>query len=181
VPQPPAPARPPPSRYTYHPTIRPVAGNRAEAEPLFRNGVDDQREGRLNQAIESYRQAIRLDPAYYEAAYNLGVAATTAGNLILTLAAYKQALAINPTAVNARYNFGLALQKAHFPLDAAVELEKVLIDSPEDVRAHLALGNLYAQELSQNKMAGEHYRKVIELDPRHPQTEAIRFWLANNP
>ena len=173
--------RPAPKRYTYHSLIRPVAGNRAEAEPFFNRGVEHQREGRLAPAIEAYRQAIRLDPAYLEAAYNLGVAATAAGDMTLALAAYEQALAAQPNAAQARYNFGLALLTAHYPQDAAVELEKVLLDNPDDVRTHLALGNLYAQELYQNKLAGAHYRRVLELDPQHPQADAIRFWIANNP
>ncbi len=177
----PAPPRPPLRRYTYHSLVRPVAGNHEEAEPVFNRGVVDQREGRLTQAIAAYQQAIQLDPAYYEAAYNLGVAASAVGDRALALAAYEQALAINPAATMARYNFGLALQKANYPQDAAIELEKVLIDNPDDVRCHLALGNLYAQELNQNKLAAVHYRKVLELEPGHPQAEAIRFWLGNNP
>ena len=175
------PPRPAPKRYAYHGLIRPVAGNRPEAEAFFNRGVEHQREGRVAPAIEAYRQAIQLDPAYPEAAYNLGVAATAAGDMTLALAAYEQALAAQPSAAQARYNFGLALLKAHYPQDAAVELEKVLIDNPDDVRTHLALGNLYAQELYQNKLAGAHYRRVLELDPQHPQADAIRFWIANNP
>jgi len=29
--------------------------------------------------------------------------------------------------------------------------------------------------------ARQHYLKVLEVEPRHPQAGAIRYWLAANP
>ena len=61
------------------------------------------------------------------------------------------------------------------------ELEQLLATSPNEARAHLALANRYAQQFHQTGKARQHYLKVLELAPRHPQASAIRFWLAANP
>jgi len=60
-------------------------------------------------------------------------------------------------------------------------LKKILTAHPNEVRAHLALANLSAQQLHDPAQAREHYLKVLELDPANPQTSDIRFWLAGNP
>ena len=68
--------------------------------------------------------------------------------------------------------------------DAVNELKKVLAAQPDAVRqarAHLALGNIYAQQLRDPALAREHYLKVLALDPQNPQATAIRFWLAGTP
>jgi tetratricopeptide (TPR) repeat protein len=158
-----------------------VAGNRSDAERAFAEGVQAYQARRLTEAITAYRLATRQDPSLFEAHYNLGLAATEAGNLSLALSAYENAMAIRPTSLDARYNFALVLKQADYLTDAALELERVLAKYPNEPRAHLALGNLYAQHFSQPAKARQHYLKVLELDPRHPQAGAIRYWLAANP
>lgn len=73
------------------------------------------------------------------------------------------------------------LKQANYPVDAVVELEKLVARNPNEARAHLALANLYAQQMHQTAKARQHYLKVLELAPRHPQASAINFWLAANP
>jgi len=102
------------------------------------------------------------------------------------LTSYEYALAIQPTSfdahyIDARYNFALVLKQAHYLSEAANELEKVLASSPNETRAHLALANIYAQQLRQPAKARPHYLKVLEVEPQHPQAGSIRYWLAANP
>ena len=125
--------------------------------------------------------AARDDPTLFEAQYNLGLAATEAGSLPLALTSYENALAIQPTSLDARYNFALVLKQANYLSDAVNELEKVLKAYPNETRAHLALANIYAQQLRQPAKARPHYLKVLEVEPQHPQAAAIRYWLAANP
>ncbi|MBU6399710.1 MAG: tetratricopeptide repeat protein [Verrucomicrobia bacterium] len=176
-----SPSQPEPARYTYLSPVKPVNGNRAEALPYLTQGAAAYRDGRLEAALAAYRKAIQLDPAFFEAQYNLGLAAYEAGELPLSLSAYETALAINPGSPDARYNFALALERARYPRDAAHELEALLATQPDEVRAHLTLANLYAQQLGQPRLARAHYLKVLALDPGHPQSAAIRNWLAVNP
>jgi tetratricopeptide (TPR) repeat protein len=168
-------------RYAYRSLRKPAHGNRPEAERSFAQGVQAQQTQHLNEAIPAYRRAIQIDPSYFDAYYNLGLAASETGNLAMALSAYESALAIKPDSTNARYNFALSLKQGNYCSDAARELEQLLRREPNDSRAHLALGNLYAQQFQQPAMARAHYMKVLENDPRNPQAGAIRYWLTDNP
>jgi tetratricopeptide (TPR) repeat protein len=168
-------------RYTYLSPAKPQLGNRPEAERLFAQAVQAEQAHRLPEAMQDYRLATRQDPSLYEAQYNLGRTATADGNLGLALMAYEYALAIQPASPDARYNFALVLRQANYLTDAVNELEKVLVTYPNDARAHVALGNLYAQQMRKPAKARQHYMKVLELDPQSPQAGAIRYWLTANP
>lgn len=167
-------------RYRYRSPKKPSQGKRAEAEPFFAQGMKSQREQRLSDALAAYRQAIKLDPSFFEANYNLALAAREAGDLSATLSAYEHALVIMPESVNARYNFAFTLQEMGYFQDAANELLKLLEQNPNETRAHLLLGNLCAQRLDQTALAREHYLKVLEAEPQHPQATQIRYWLAGH-
>ena len=167
-------------RYSYLSPSKPASGNHRVAETDFARGVRAQRNGLNAQAVTEYEAAIESDPAYFEAYYNLALAASDLGELKGALKAYEYALALRPDSADARYNFALALKQANCPQDAVNELEKLVRSHPRDVRARLSLANLYAQRLNQPKRAREHYLKVLETEPRHPEAARIRYWLASN-
>ena len=169
------------ARYSYLLPPQPAAGNRSQAQPLFEQGVRAQQGHHTLEAIRAYREAIQMDPSFFEAHYNLGLTAGEAGDLPGALKAYENALAARSDSVDARYNFALALKQGNYVMDAAIELEKVLNANPKESRANLALGNLYAQQLGQPAKARQCYLRVLEHDPRNPQANAIRFWMAANP
>ncbi|MEK7706614.1 MAG: tetratricopeptide repeat protein [Verrucomicrobiota bacterium] len=174
-------AAPSGTRYTYLSPAVPTTGNRAGAERAFAQGVQLQQANRLNEAAAAYKQATQLDASYFEAHYNLGLVTYESRNYRQSLAAWENALAIRPDSTDARYNFALALKAANYTRDSADELEKVLVANPNEARAHLVLGNLYAEPLRDPAKARVHYLRVLELDPRHPQSTAIRYWLVANP
>jgi tetratricopeptide (TPR) repeat protein len=144
-------------------------------------GQQAQRAGRLDEAIQHYRRAAQLDGSYFEAQYWLGLAAFEARSFRTALGAWEAALAIRPDYAEARYNYALTLKAAGQPKDAAAELEKLLAVHPDEARAHLTLGNLYAEQLRNIPRARQHYARVLQLDPRNPQAQAIRYWLVANP
>ena len=160
---------------------KPAEANQREAVRAFAVGQSAQRANKLKEAMTAYPPGREFDPAYYEAYYNLGLTAYAARNYPLSLSAWKNALALRPDSVDARYNFALALKAADHPAEAAAELEKILAANPEEVRAHLVLGNLYAESLNDPARARIHYTKLLELSPRHPQAAAIRYWIVANP
>jgi tetratricopeptide (TPR) repeat protein len=180
-----SPSAPPPEaapgRYAYKSPAKPSSGNHDEAERSFEQGVRAYQAHRLREAMQAYRLATQQDPSLFEAYYNLGLVATEAGNLTLALTSYETALALRPTSLDARYNFALVLKQANFLADAAYELEKVLATYPNETRANLALGNLYAQQFGQPAKARRYYLKVLEVEPQHPQAGAIRYWLRDHP
>jgi len=176
---PPAPAQP--GRYQYRNLLKPVPGDRTSAEKLFAQAVQAGKAHRLADAVIAYQAAIQADPAFFDACYNLAVTSTEAGNAAGALAAYETALAIRPESLDARYNFALLLRQSNYLQDAAIEFEKLLTRYPNDARAHLALGNLYADQLRDHSRARHHYTKVLEADPNNSQSLAIRYWLTEHP
>jgi tetratricopeptide (TPR) repeat protein len=165
------------ARYNYTRPAAPAPGNRAEADRLVAEGLAAHKAGRLAEAQATYARAAQADPAHFPARFNLAVAAFEAGDLPRALTAYETALTLAPDDANARYGFALTLERAGYPLDAAAELEKILARDPRHVEAHLALANLCATTLDDRARAREHYLKVLQLQPNHPQAGQIKRWL----
>ena len=168
------------SRYNYTSPRKPAAGNRTSANGAFTQARIAEQGEKWIDALQAYKQAAELDPAWFEAQYNTGVLAHRLRNYPLALPSYENALAIQPGSADARYNFSLALKAAGYPVDAAEELKKILAADSTEVRAHLALANLCAQSLHDTAQARQHYLKVLELEPNNPQASDIRFWLSGN-
>jgi len=180
---PPAPVKPRPviARYEYRKNLGLSKGNRAQAQRLFAQAAAAHQQRRLPEAIGLYRQAIHADPSYFEAHYNLGLASFQNKDLPIALGANEEAVALNPTSADARYNFALTLREAHYYVDAANELRELLANSPNEVRAHLTLANLYSQQLDEPALARTHYQRFLDLAPNHPEAAVVRQWLVVNP
>ena len=168
-------------RYAYRNPGIPAKGDSAAAQRAFAQGLQAHQAHHLPEAMQAYRSAIQADPSFFDAEYHLGVAATESANSRTALVAYENALAIKPESADARYNFAVILKHSGYPVDAANELQILLTKYPTDTRGHVALGNLYAQQLGDIAKARQHYLKALETDPRHPQAAQIRYWLADNP
>jgi tetratricopeptide (TPR) repeat protein len=174
-PAPPAPASSP-SEIANSSSVR-----RAEAERLLAEGHRAQQAHRLADAVKYFRAATEQDPSYFDAFYNWALVSSEAGDLPGTIAIYESSLAIRPDSLDARYNLAWTLKQNKDFARAEEELEKLLQKYPNDARSHLALANLYAQQLQQPAKARQHYVKVLELDPHNAQASQIRFWLTSNP
>lgn len=176
------PPPPPPSfpRYQFTSPAKPAAGDRRRAEGPFTKARLAEQDANWAEAAQWYQTAAEDDPSWFEAQYNAGVITQRLHKYSLALPRYELALALQPDSVDARYNFALALRAAGYALDAVGELKKILAANPDDVHAHLALANLYAQALHDVAPARQHYLRVLALQPDHPQAADIRFWLSAN-
>jgi tetratricopeptide (TPR) repeat protein len=168
-------------RYAFLSPVKPGTGNRVAADRSLQRGYAAHQAGKYTLAITEYQQAVKADPGCFEAYYNIGLAAQENRDFKRALQAYEYALAVQPDSADARYNFGLALKQAEYPMDAADQLSTLLKQTPNDVRVHLLLGNIYSQLLNQPSFARDHYQRVLELEPRHSEAARIRYWLAANP
>jgi len=177
----PEPAPIPPRRYVFDKFEIPPGGNRAEAQAAVTKGVTAFNDNRLGAALEAYHDAVRADPGYFDAYYNLALAAYQMHNLPLSLSSGERALRIRPDSAEARYNFALALEESQYPFDAQDQLREVLARHPQDARAHFALATLEAETLRNPTLARQHFRRVLELEPNHPNATQIRYWLAAHP
>jgi len=168
---------PPGTRYEYPPSVTPIPGDRARAKRLEAEAIRAQQAHQFGESIRSYQDAIEADPTYYDASLQLGLTAIQARDYPTALEALHRALTLQGDSAEARYAFAWTLQKRGYTEDAVHELDRLLGQHPEDVRAHLLLGNLYAAQLHQPKLAREQYMQALALDPTNAQAANIRAWL----
>ncbi|HEY3915813.1 MAG TPA: tetratricopeptide repeat protein [Verrucomicrobiae bacterium] len=167
----------PNTRYDYPDTVTYIPGNREAAERLANEAAEERREAHLDAAVRDYRKAVAADPTYFNAALSLGMTAIDRMDYGTALDALGHALALEENSADARYAYAWAMEQRGFYIDAAHELEKLLTAHPQEVRAHLLLGNLYAEKLGQPRLAREQYTKVLDLDPNNLQAPALRAWI----
>lgn len=165
------------TRYNYPSPVTLIPGDRGKSERLAERGAQARGQGHLDVALQYYRHAIAADPTYFDANLQLGLTAIDAADYTLALDALYRALALKGNSADARYAFAWTLGKRGYYIDAASELEKLLTAHPQEVRAHLLLGNMYAEKLSEPQQAREQYAVVLELDPGNSQAAAIRAWV----
>jgi tetratricopeptide (TPR) repeat protein len=169
-------------RFTYPLPVLPIPGDRELAEKLTREGRQYERQANRAEAMRQYQEAMKADPTYFEAGLALGLAAIDAKEYAVASDALGQALTLEPDSSDARYAFAWVLGKRGYFQDAADELEKSISAHPREARARLLLGNFYADNLGQPKLAREQYAKALELiDPQSSQAAVIRTWLEQHP
>jgi tetratricopeptide (TPR) repeat protein len=169
-------------RYTQRLPVTPIPGDRKLAERLTSEGRQAEHQSNRAEAMRDYQEAVKADPTYYKAELSLGLAAIDAKDYPTALDALGHAVTLQANSADARYAFAWVLGKRGFYQDAANELETLLSAHPDEVRARLLLGNYYADNLGQPKLAREQYLKALELiDTQSSQAATIRAWLDQHP
>ena len=110
------------------------------AEYWFYLGIAHADLGKHQEAIESFKQAIRLDPDDADAHLNLGAAYGELGKWKESIKSFKQALRIDPDYAKAHYNLGTAYHNTGKYKDAIESYKQAIKIDPDDARAHNNLG-----------------------------------------
>jgi Flp pilus assembly protein TadD len=169
-------------RYTYPLPVTPIPGDRKLAERLTSEGRQAEHQSNRAEAMRDYQEAMKADPTYFEAGLALGLAAIDVKDYPTALDALGQALTLQANSADARYAFAWVLGKRGYYRDAANELANLLSAHPREVRARLLLGNIYADNLGQPKLARDQYVKALDLiEPQSSQAAVIRAWLDQHP
>lgn len=84
------------------------------------------RQGRLDDAVASYRRALMIKPDFADAHYNLGLAFNRMGRLDDAAASYRQTLAINPQYADAHNNLGTVLARQYRFAEAVASFKRAL-------------------------------------------------------
>ena len=167
-------------RYTYlHPAL-PKAGDRQIAKTYLDDGSKAQKSKEWQRAKAAYLEAVKADPAWFEARFKLGQASYYTGETSLALQSFENALSIDPNDGPARFNFAMSLVQGNYFAEAANELETFLQFDPNNIQAHLEVGNIYAEKLRDIEKAAIHYKRAIGLNPEHPEAVNMRYWLIRN-
>ncbi|MGD0088403.1 MAG: tetratricopeptide repeat protein [Planctomycetota bacterium] len=124
--------------------------------------------GRLDDAIEQYREALKLTPKYAEAHNNLGIALLEQGRLEEAREHFQEALRIRPNFAKAHSNFGEALLRQGRLDEAIAHCQEALQLNPKQAEAHNNLGNaLFQQGRLDEGLA--HLQEALRLKPNFPE------------
>ena len=122
------------------------------------------KEGKLEQAMEHYRAALRYTPDYPEAHFLLGHAFDQQGSVAAAIAEYRKALSYKPSQEQAHIFLGAALAKQKDVEAAAVHYRAALQINPDSAVAHNNLAKLlHAQGRLDEAIT--HYSAAVRLDP----------------
>jgi tetratricopeptide (TPR) repeat protein len=121
-------------------------------------------QGRTAEAMAHFTEAVRLEPGFAEAHFNLGIAELNLGHLSEAEDHFNRALRIHPDDANTRYNLGLTLVRMGRIDDAVVQYREALRLQPSFAVAENGLGFAF-QTKGFLDDAAAHYSAAIAIDP----------------
>ncbi|HEY9784708.1 MAG TPA: tetratricopeptide repeat protein [Candidatus Obscuribacterales bacterium] len=152
----------------------------AEVQAAYDAAIKLQQEGKYDEAIAKYQEAIKGAPNRADIIYALGTCYHNKNDLDNAIDTYKKALAIDPKLADAKKFMIAALQAKAAPLvDAAIkkqtaatpdlpgaviDYENALKINPDDAATWMNMGTAY-QALNNNPKALSSYNRAQQLDP----------------
>jgi tetratricopeptide (TPR) repeat protein len=124
-------------------------------------------QGHLDEALNHYETARRLNPVYSDPYSNIAGVYTRRGRFEEAIELFQHAIALEPGAADFHYNLGIALTKAGRNDEAIATFEHALELVPTHPEAHNNLANLLA-ERGEHDEALAHYRAAARQAPEDP-------------
>jgi protein O-mannosyl-transferase len=121
-------------------------------------------EGRIDDAIRRFTDAVRFGPDYPEAYNNLGLALARRGQNDAAMAQYRTALQINPGLAEAHDNLGAALAAKGSTAEAVGEYETAIRMKPGVALFHENLGKALASRGSVPEAIAQ-FEEALRLQP----------------
>ena len=125
-------------------------------------------EGRTDEAIALFQQALQIKPDYADAYYNLGNALLHETKVDDAIALYRRALQLNPDYAKAHINLGNALILEGKMDEAMDHYQQALQITPNDAEAHIDLGNALLQKGKADE-AIAHFRQALQINPDYAE------------
>ena len=137
---------------------------RLNAVALHNLGFAFENQGKLEEAIVWYRQALELNPEAAATHYNLGRALAIQGKLEEAIAECREAIRIKPDEVGAHNILGIALQEQGKLQEAVAEYREAVRLQPDFPEAHVNLGTALKKQGKLVKAIAA-CREAIRLQP----------------
>jgi len=126
-------------------------------------------EGRMDEAISHYQNAVQIRSDYPQALNNLGKALLLKGRVDEAITHFQQALEINPGSAQGRFNLGIALLQKGRVEEAIPHLQMGLQIDPDNADMHVKLGTVLLQR-GQADEAIAHFQKALQINPDNADT-----------
>jgi tetratricopeptide (TPR) repeat protein len=128
-------------------------------------GIVFNKQQRWAEAVESFRQAVRIRPEHASAHSELGVALAKTGRTREAIEHFGKAIAIYPTAIT-YFNLGLAHLREGQPDQSVEKFRSALRLNPDYFEAHFNLA-IALSRLGRPQEARTHFLEAIRIDPGH--------------
>ena len=147
---------------------------RLSSRPWFHNslGTLRKKQGRIQEAIASYKHALKQDANFADAHYNLGNCYRLTGELEQAAESFRRAVAANSTFGAALASLGQTLRSLNRSTEAIPYLEQALALAPRDSELNCVLGDAL-QDLGQLSQAIRAYQCALSGSPH-----LARAWYA---
>lgn len=120
--------------------------------------------GQYKEALEAFKQAVRLTPNHAESYYYLGMTYSRLGRYIEAVKAFKSVIDLDPKDSAAHANLGALFAYFGQYREAVETLKQAIRLQPDDADAHNNLGIAYG-ELGRYKQAIEAFKIAIRFEP----------------
>jgi tetratricopeptide (TPR) repeat protein len=124
-------------------------------------------EGRINEAMEQFEQALQIKPDFTEAHNNLGYALQQSGRMAEAIKQYQEALRLKPDFAEAHYNLGNTLLLTGRMAEAIQQYQEALRLKPDYAEAHGNMG-FALQRAGRISEAITQYEQALQLKPDDP-------------
>ncbi len=132
--------------------------------PEFIQATQDMREGRLQEAADGFAGAVKRQPAFAEAHFNLGLVDEELGKYDEAVASLHEALKLKPRLHGANLFLGIAEFRMNHLDEAAAAVQKEATANPKDANAWMWVGVVrLAQDRPED--AAEALDKAAKLKP----------------
>lgn len=125
-------------------------------------------ERQYDQAVDAYRQAIKLDPNLAAAYHGLGRVYVNMGRAADALGPMRTAVRLDPANAFAHVNLAITMENLRRFDEALTELNEAKRLSPKDATIHNELGNLLNNYLGRTSDGLAAYLEARRLDPDQP-------------
>jgi superkiller protein 3 len=125
-------------------------------------------EGKMDDAIAHYENALKIRPNYAQAHVNLGHALLDKGQVDDAIAHFESALQTKPRDATAHFNLGNAFREQGKLDDAIAQYQMVLQLKPNFANAHVNLGKILFQQGKVMESIAE-YQSALELTPNNAE------------
>ncbi|MGZ3593124.1 MAG: tetratricopeptide repeat protein [Syntrophales bacterium] len=122
------------------------------------------KQGKLEEAIHHYSEAVRICPKCYEENNNLGIALQEQGRVEEAISHYVEAIRLNPNYIKAYVNLGEALASQGKFTEAMAFFSQALQIKPDSAEVHYNIGTMLLSPGDFDK-AIYHFRESIRIKP----------------
>jgi len=121
-------------------------------------------QGKTEEAITHYREALRSAPGFAECRMNLGLALGRLNHTSEAIECFQRAVEVDPDRTEGWMNLGLELGKLNRTSEAIECFQRVLKKSPDNTDAQINLGSALDRE-GRPSEALEHYERALRTKP----------------